>query len=238
MKGTLFLFFDRLEKHVDLHEDQSRIATENTHWYIDSLPIYEVFFDNISKSPEKNTIWEHHFPENWLVKSDTIDERRIAQKWFEYFIEWSNDEMRKSDFNKDLEEVSRGLFPEVDPRSWSVILTFLVRSSGDSRVKSLLKDERNFGFGSRIMSTSEQNEAKRERLIEKEQSTYRENSIQLVCKLFNLYPFVFQSFKNIDKHIEELESIGNEYEDDSEMDNYRKWVLEIFKEIKHCLEEK
>src|SRR5690606_23902690 len=105
--------------------------------------IHRTIFNNINVAHDG---WDY-FPEQWKVKENNLQSDSIAYLFLKYYLEWARDKIGfDKEYDSDLEEVSRQLFPEVSMSAWSEIVTYIVRSWGENRAKSLLAYRPNFGI--------------------------------------------------------------------------------------------
>jgi len=101
------------------------------------------FFENIAKSTEKNDIWEHYFPKEWKITKNNLENKKnIIAKISRYkFLQWAQVRIwqAKEEFDRDLDDISRNLFPEVEPIIRARILIFIFTGYGRNRVKSVVE---------------------------------------------------------------------------------------------------
>ena len=233
-----FSFFECFKKHAEKYKKEFVTGKENKkYYYIESLfgIFYQVFFKNIENSPERYDIWEHYFPQEWKVtKTNLEDKEKIISRVSRYnFLQWAQERIwqAKEEFDRNLDDVSHNLFPEVEPVFWARILTFVFSPYGENRVESVIKRPWNFGFVGRIKTYSgysENNEEFRKKMSEKMQSeekTETKNTLELTNLLF---PQQF-SKENLEKYISDLK--GLKYEKESKEEGKRLRLLRIFEEM-------
>ena len=161
-----YSFFKRFKNHAEKH---SQTLVSSRYYNGDLFRIfYKVFFKNILEAPERFDIWEHYFPKEWKITKvnlqdpDNIISRitlKISMDWASRRI-WEKNE--ENDFQ--LDDVSRNLFPDVDPILWAPILLFVFSPYGDDRCRAVIERPWNFGFFGRPKSfdPSEKKEVKEE----------------------------------------------------------------------------
>jgi len=114
------------------------------------------------------------------------------------------------------------------------MMTLLMRSWGESRIKSLIEKPRNLGLIGRMFSWSGSigDEIDRDNIFEKARDEQIQDSIKLLCKIF---PTEF-SLNKIKEYILELENL--QYPDNERGELYRKQILEYMKLIEAYLTKK
>lgn len=221
--GHTYNFFAYLEKHVSLYKE---IEIEG-HTYLDSIPIYNELFENVENSREAYSLWGHYFPKEWKITKENLKKDKIARVWFKKFFTWANHRIGSGsiEFDKALDGVVRGLFPEVNPIRWSLIMAYFSISWGNSRMESLIEWKKNFGFSSNIFVSQGEDE---------NESKFEEYLKEVDEKTYELAAFLFGNWlKNtIDNNIIKLEKLKNKYTESPERENRRKEILEIFEGIK------
>ena len=217
-EGLNFLFFEPFKEHAENYKFDNR--------YIDSLigKFARVFFDNIEDFA-KNNVWDS-FPKEWKVTKDNYENNNIPQVFLDKFLEWAQGRIlqAKEELDRTLDDVTKNLFPEVDPISWSAILIFVMSPYGENRVKSVIERPWTFGFWGRPrtywVEYSNDIESFRKRTrIEKR------NTLELADLLF---PKQFSKEKLRD-YIKDLKSL--EYEKESKEEIRRLRLLRIFEEM-------
>ncbi|MBU4480850.1 hypothetical protein KKH59_00875, partial [Patescibacteria group bacterium] len=235
-----FSFFEQLKKHIDKY--QKEIIGE--HYYAEyffmniSCP---VFFENVTVSPEEYDIWEDYFPEEWkITKTNLENEENIVSKVsLHEFLRWAQNRIwqAKEDFDRNLDDVSHNLFPEVEPVLWARILIFVFPPYGENRVKSVIERPWNFGFVGRIRTYSrdsrdneEEFNKKMSAMMRTEKKAGTKNTFDLIFYLAKIYPLFNQfSKENLEKYINDLKEL--KYEKESKEENKRLRLLNIFEEM-------
>ncbi len=214
--GVAYVLFEELKKHFQSIDDKEYIQR-----------VVEVvsgsFFENVADSPESYDIWESYFPSKWKVTKETVTDKNniIAQCWMKDFFKWAGRRIQEyaDDWDKKLDEMSRGLFPTVDPITWSIILTFLARQwTGNKRMKALVEKPRKFGFASHVIEETEEE-------VFGAMEEQRRNAIELALMLF---PSKFTKEK-LENYIGELSSLS--YEPNTREADDKVEVEQIFKEM-------
>ncbi len=216
-----YSFFKELESHVEKYKNESI----SSYSYVKHLfyVFYQVFFENICDAPDRLDIWDHYFPDKWKVTKSNLQssENIISGISSDNFWDWASRriEQRSKEIDFPLDEVSRNLFPEVDPILWARILIFIMAPSyGEDRMSSVIKRPWNFGFMSRVKVYSGSQEAEiREGYKSEERNT------------FDLAYFLFKrqfSKINLENYIKSLENLS--YPKESEEEHKRLGLLSLF----------
>lgn len=225
-----FILFKHLKSHLNEHCEDVIKKNGHDYYYLSNLMIFRALLEKISDASESYDIWNHYFPEDWKITEANYKESIVARFWWHYYCDWAVSRISTNNEKGDrqLDQVSEGLLPGINPITWAIILTFAVRSWGGDRMKSLIEWQRNFGFivsgdGSYHSEETFWDDFKKE-IDEKEDYT-----IGLACFILG------GSFRDIDQHLKGLEELRFE---DKDKENYRLEILGIFKKIKNCLEQK
>ncbi|MFA5877363.1 MAG: hypothetical protein WC880_03285 [Candidatus Paceibacterota bacterium] len=152
--SSAFSYFKHLEDHINKRGAEQIVGSQHIYVYIKHLPIYNDILDQLPKSSEAYDIWEHYFPSNWKVTISNLKDHIASRVWLDRFLEWSRSRIWSGgkEWDKDLGEVSKELFPSVDPIIWAKILAFVMRSWSDSRVRAIVENDQNFGYVGRIFT--------------------------------------------------------------------------------------
>lgn len=207
--GNAFSYFKTLETHVDKYQNELIEGEKHTYLYIEQIPMYEDCFNLIPQSQESYNIWEHYFPESWKVTISNLEKHKISNVWYRRFLDWSQSRLWKenNEWDKEMEELSKELFPSVDPITWAKIYTFVLRPWSGSRIKSIIERGINFGYAGRVISgNAEDVEASFSKIYKAE----IEETIELALYLFGR---VFTK-ENLTEWLTELESL--EYAEDTD----------------------
>jgi len=237
LKGIeAFSFFNHFGRHVENCKKEF-IGSDKKHYYISSLfnIFYQVFFKNIAKSSESNAIWKNCFPKEWkITKYNYEDKDNIISKIsLTKFLQWAQIRIwqAKEDIDLDLDEVSKNLFPEVEPILWARILIFIFSPYGNDRMKSIIERSWTFGIIGRFRSYSGDNESSKEesrrKMDEAMQSEVEEETKNTFELAYLLFKNVF-SKENLEKYIKSLKELKY---DEPNKEKRRLEFLNIFNEI-------
>lgn len=187
---------------------------------------YEILFKNVANSPEQHDIWEYYFPLEWKVTKSNLEDKNnlISRISLNEFIRWAQERIwnPKDEFDKNLDDVSRNLFPEVDPIVWYEILIFwLSPVRPGSRVKDVIERPWNFNYVGRFHTYSGEFEISEE--MEKRASEER-STFKLATMLFR---DAF-SKESLEHYIRDLKELEGKYKDDSLEETKRLGFLNIF----------
>ncbi len=191
------------------------------------------FFENIAESPEGRNIWSDYFPEKWKVTKETFTDSQnlMANLWLTHFLKWAEQRIQKQfgkefELDKQLGEITKGLFPSVDPMIWSQILTFLMRPWGkEGRMKSFVENTRSFGHIS-VGPISYGDESKVQEVLQEKKKRAKELALIIFKGEF--------SEKKLNEYINELEKLS--FEEES-LQNKKVQIKNIFEDMLNLLEE-
>jgi len=228
-KGTLFLFFENLKKHVQGKEQD----------YLKQLffsSICKTFFDNVADSNEAYDAWgselgRGYFPVEWKTTKETfLDKDNFLSKiWLEHFLHWAQSHIQQpkdADFDKPLDEVASNLFPSVDPITWAQLLTLLMRPwSDNNRMKSLVEKGTSFGFVSRMLIGDHDSVENFSKHLQEQMEMDSKATIELALTLFP-HEFTKEKLANL---IHELNNLT--YPENSTEDLRKRRLLRILQEI-------
>jgi len=197
-----FPFFKRLLGHAEKYKMES----VSSHSYAQSLldTFYQVYFQQIHGSPEKHSIWDHYFPKEWKVTKTNLEnsENIIADISLDNFINWAVGRISEASDEMDLslDEVSRNLFPEVDPVLWARILIFIYSPYDEDQLRSVIERPWNFGFMGRVKIYHGSQDGESKRMYKDEEK----NTFDLTCYLFE------DQFSeiNLERYIKALEQLS------------------------------
>ena len=152
-KANSFSFFKILKEHIrDKDTDYLRGLFGEC--------ICSEIFNNNADSNDRYDIWNHYFPPEWKITKETLQDvgNIVSKIWLNEFIPWAANRITSSewgkDFDKNLDDVAKELFPSVEPMLWAKLLTFLFRHwSNSNRMKSLVEKGPNFGMSGRIFTS-------------------------------------------------------------------------------------
>jgi hypothetical protein len=123
------------------------------------------------------------------MTKETLEDKSnfISKIWLNQFFQWGQSRIweSKNEFDKNLDEVSSGLFPSVEPVLWAKILTLLMRPWTDNnRMKSLVEQGRNFGYASRVIVGSFESEEKSSERLYGQIKSQEDSTLELALILF------------------------------------------------------
>ncbi len=154
--GRAFSYFDELKKHIAKHADYVIEGTKHTYEYVAHIPIYEDCFEYIPQSPDSYDIWGHYFPEEWKINISNLESNVVSRIWMHRYLEWSQSRIWKEseDWDKQLDELNKGLFDTVDPITWAKIHTFVFRPRRESetKMKTMVETGTKFGYSGRTFA--------------------------------------------------------------------------------------
>ena len=223
-KRMTFPFFQmKLREHIK-HKSENYIIDLFVRVIITQI------FENVEDSSESFEFWDYNFPSDWLVtvdfeERDELDEE-ISKLFFREYIRWAQRRITSAnqEWDKDLENVSNGLFPGVNSNLFSILMSLMVRSYGESRMADLVEKRESFGLVGTLVSTYGGESDIHQKLEEKEVSE-EEYTIDLMLKYFNGFFTVDQ----LEKYIRELQELS--YEDDSAYNKKLEYLIRIFNKM-------
>lgn len=240
LKERESFFLETLKKQSEKYKRQFIESEDKSikYYYIEFLfdIFYRVFFEVIENSPESYNIWKDCFPKEWkITKSNlTSKENVISRISLNNFLNWAQGRIwqAKEDFDKNLDDVARNLFPEVEPILWARILTFVLSRYGENRVKSVIERSWNFGYIGRVRTYSgypeDDEEEFRRKMNEMMPSTERIEANSTFELTYLLFSNQF-SKKNLEEYINNLKEL--KYNKESKEENKRLELLAIFDEM-------
>ena len=197
-----YSFFNKLKNHAEKCKKES----VSSRFYNESLfdSFYQVFFQNIYDAPERVDILEHYFPGEWKITKSNLQnsENIISKISFNNFWNWASHRIWQTSKENDfpLDDVSRNLFPDVDPILWAKILIFIISPYGEDRLRSVIETPWNFGFMGRVKVYSGPQEDEIRKMYRKEE-----------INTFDLSYFLFKeqfSKINLESYIKSLEQLS------------------------------
>jgi hypothetical protein len=219
-----FSYFDTLKDHFAKYKDAEIVGDKHRYLYLESLPIYEDLFENIPKSSESYTIWDSFFPSDWKVTASNLKASTASRVWLHRYIQWSQSRLWKDEegWDKNLEEISSELLPEVEPMLWAKIYSFVFRPWTGSRVKNMIEKPLKFGLSGRVVSGwGDDFDVKAEQLYKE----YEKNTYALAIQLFgNLY-----TEENLNTWIKEMKALV--YSEESDEVRRRDYFVTIFSNL-------
>ncbi len=226
-------FFERLKKHCEKYKKES----VSHHDYVDSLLsiFYRVFFQNIEHSPERYDIWHHYFPKEWKITKNNLedDENIISRISLQNFFQWAQERIwqSKEELDKELNDVSTNLFPEVAPILWAQILIFIFSQYSEDRIRSIVERPWNFGYIGRVRVARFRGENDLGEFAEEERAEE--------IKTFELAYILFEkefSKDNLERYIQSLKNLT--YPKESREDRHKERLLDLFSKMLAFVREK
>jgi hypothetical protein len=157
--STCFLKF--FHTHVNLHKNEQVLIETRPRYYLEDLfrIFYKLVFGKVAGSDESNYFWEV-FPDEWKVRKSNI----VGGNSFIPLLSWNEfqglaeQKIRSGTEDLKLNDVMTNLFPEIEPRVWSIILLLVFASyDPENRTKSVIERDWNrfgFSFKSHVFSFS------------------------------------------------------------------------------------
>ena len=227
-RQSAFSYFKHLEKHIEKHKNEIVIGEEHQYIYVEHIPIYRDILEKVSDSDSSYDIWNHYFPKAWKITPQNFKENIETRIWFKDFLDWAQSRIwQKTDdeWDKKLDEVSKELFPNISPSLWSRVITFVLSSWSDSRIKNVIESKRTVGFIGRIVTGWGGDEVSVETRLQESHINEEKETIELTLLLFgNIF-----TAENIEGYIKELN--GFDYQSDSKEQNEKLLWLDFLKKI-------
>ncbi len=111
----------------------------------------KILFEEIPSSPENSFIWSDFFPEEWKFTHKNLVEDRniIAMHLYNHFLRWAQNRLLDGkSVDKELDNFTDNMFPEVDPIIWARILEYKYAPYvDDNHVAYVVSKTGNFGLG-------------------------------------------------------------------------------------------
>ncbi len=188
-----------------------------------------VLFSNTSAAGTEN-IWIH-FRDSWKCTRENIidDGNHVARIWAKVFFKWAKPRIRESyeyeNFDTSLNNAMRKLFPNADPPTLSIILSFVYLQywSPERDLEDFVRTPRTFGGASHVQSGFVQSGDLEELNFEDEIEQERLNAIDLGKYFFS---GVFTEDR-IEDYLQELDFDA----EDEAVSAYRDRIKEIFEEM-------
>jgi len=232
--GKSLFLFKIFKEHLQKHKNDFFDFADQGISYYNELIFFnflkELFttVTTVSSLPaqEKEIIWEHYFSKDWKVTIDNLknSSNLLTIISLNYFLEWAQEKIledEKISLDKELDTISKYLFPDIDSITWDRILIFIFSPfDGKSKVRSAIERTWHFGF------TKEEylNYYKGEK-----EENFLEISNKKIDKSIELALFLFKDYFTGDKlrlYIKDLEKL--KYKDFSPEENKRSILLTIF----------
>jgi hypothetical protein len=233
-------FMKTFKEHIEKNIDEKVQTNANKILYYRTF-IYGLFFDLviefITKSDfnEKDYMWQE-FPADWKVtKSNLKDQKVFAVMSLLEFMKWSYGRIQDNQENKPdepLHNIVENLFPEVDSRTFEILLFFAVSPfNPENRVKSIV--ERNWRVGylssrsfGRVFSMINEKEITPEELEKQILQKQKENEERFEDEKQKTYELMLLLFPN-----DFSQEFLNKYLVDAENLKYGQGTIEEYKRI-------
>jgi len=144
-KHFIPLFFETFRNHVQKYASDvnyiESLVDNFAYWFFHDMKEFE---DNLQD------VW-NAFPREWKITKDNYV-NPIPKIFWGKFLQWAQrrilqaTEKQVSQLDQFLDSAVRGLFPEVDPISWSTILIFAMSPPDGNKVKSAIERPWTFGL--------------------------------------------------------------------------------------------
>jgi len=221
-----YLLFKHLQGHINARKDEYILIKERKRYYVEDLLgiFYQVLFEKVPSSSERFDVWDS-FPNEWKVTKRNIEskENLVARITLSKFLQWASQRIleTREDYDRQLDNVSYNLFPELDPTTWAVVLIFVFSPYGENRVKSVIERQWTFGFLTRIRIFSGVSEAEIKEIIKQQESVEITSTYELATLIFG---DIFTK-ELLEKYIEEAKAL--KYADGSKEERKRLRLIEV-----------
>lgn len=216
------LFQITLPEHVENKDEE----------YIQDLFIRVIAretFESAPDSPDSFSFWDNSLPPGWKVRKkqpEKNEDQTISVTFFHQYANWAQRRLWDSTdgWDKKLEDVTLGLFPNINNRLFATLFTLIFRPYSDSRVADLVEKDLKFGFiGPTISGWGEEEDiARKFRELEESQTDY---TLDFFISRFNN----FFTRENVSMFLNEAEHLS--YPNNPEKDSKREYVVSVFKKL-------
>ncbi len=244
-----FIFFDEFKKHIAKYKDEKIKVKENDHTYAQHFlgNFFRIFFEKIEASPDRRNIWEHYFPDSLKVHSATVVTDTLQHAVLNQYLPWAGGRIgrtnAKKEYDSSLDEVTENLFPEVDPILWAEILTFVFSPYNPKDRLKYVIEQRPLIFGSSRMTMysgyvddKEDSQKKATEFFQSVRESEKDETLKMLDSFIKIIPLFHQTFskENLLDLIRQSEALT--YPEDSENEERKKTLTEVFKELLAKLE--
>lgn len=238
-------FLKDFVKHLSENEEVKAQNEKGKTWLYISYA-YRVFFELVidfvsAGTHQEDYMWEN-FPDDWEITSSNLKHKKIfAILSYDQFINWAMARIqvtRKEEFDLTLHNLTENLFPEVDAKTWEIILIFICSPyDPEARVKSVIQRYWTIGRfslkGASVSIFTTADEATTEEEITKQRIIkQRENEEALEVANKKTFELALQLFPDsfskelLFKYIAEANNL--KYDPKSHEENKRAELLRIF----------
>ena len=226
-------FFKTFQEHITKHQDEFVLIDNKKHYYIE--PLFVLFLKEFYTTlrgfslDDRKKVWKKYFLKEWQVtKKNLEDEKNIMVNIaFNVFLCWSQEKIledKEEKLDKEIDTISKHLFPEVDSIMWDRILIFvLAPRTSKNKVKAVIERPWNFGFAQEKYLDYYQNIRKADFL--KKRSQRIDKTVELALFLF---PHHFTN-KKLYKYITTIRRL--KYKESSKEAYKQHQLLLIFKRM-------
>jgi len=236
-EGCYYYFFEDFVPHINKNINEEKDVKGRKKYYVDDFlsDFCNIFLEEAPKSPFHYDIWEV-IPNKWKITSNNLRESIIPRIFLNNFLNWAQERIFSTiekEWDEELDEVARELFPETAPILWAKILTFVLSGyEPENRVKSIIERPFIFGRGRGegfgwVGGEKEEKIAEEKYWQQKEEQ--RKNTYELAKMLF---PKIFSN-GNIEKYLKEIEKLEKEYAPEEPKYDRLKRLKMIFEGIKN-----
>lgn len=227
---------------------QSEFIRTMTYEFFDNL-------DNRDKPYSHSTVWEQ-FPKKWLITSENLKDKSntFTRGWLREYKDWITERYynmqshpKTGAFDNIADNVTRRLLPQVDPITWSALLSFQLapidKNLGEneiikSRIKGFIQGSEQFGFMGKLnvntvtdaeeLEKGDKGLKRHEELMKKQrEEVFQINKITEICP-------ILLDIDGIDKHLTFINHL-KDYKPDSK-EEYRKMrIARILNDAKEWL---
>ncbi len=142
-----------------------------------------VFFETIDTVPNNFDIWHHYFPGEWKIAS-VNSKGRIPRVILHEFLQWTQQRIFKEipeNYDKELTEVTNGIFPNAHHSLFPAFLTLLF----SSEIKYAVQKEPNFSLtNTNISWFGEKSEEEVQKMFSQQDWSQKEETINIIYEYF------------------------------------------------------
>jgi hypothetical protein len=233
--NAFYNFISTFKKHVE--DNKSDTSLRGGLYIADLLSIfYPIIFNDAPDSDQSFEIFESDLPSEWLITESNLDNNEnsvyASITWNEFF-RWARTRILqgKEDWDKHLDIVMEGIFPDVDPMTFAPILMCVFNYYPD--IQPLIEAKWNFGLIGRSVTLESIDTKNDNEEFNRKQEVYQNNSIRLGLRLFGN---IFTENK-ISELLSQLNNLEDKYEKESIEINKVEKMTAILEKMKSNLAE-